>query len=256
MGLAGCNQVGQQPIPPINNNNFTQPNVNQGGTVTPKGTRALVYSGPGACPENCAQAASDMAVRSGLTPVFVGPSDLDPNSTDAEKQALFKDVAVWIQPGGTSSTVLTSMTSTMIDALKNFVSTGGGYVGFCAGAFSATQKDGDSSIDGFNIFPGLSALYQDSNNADIVNVQWEGKSRYVYWEGGPYLSELPAGLAEPIAYYPNGQIAAARSSYGSGKVFIAGFHPEAPQQWRTYYGMNDPDGLDYDLVDEMIQWVR
>lgn len=44
--------------------------------------------------------------------------------------------------------------------------------------------------------------------------------------------------------------------YGNGKVFITGLHPEAPQSWRTYYGINDSDGLDFDLVDEMISWVR
>ena len=50
--------------------------------------------------------------------------------------------------------------------------------------------------------------------------------------------------------------ATAAAMYGNGKVFITGLHPEAPQSWRTYYGINDSDGLDFDLVDEMISWVR
>ena len=196
-----------------------------------------------------------MAVRSGLTPTYVGPNDLNSSSTDAEKKAFFDQVAVWIQPGGTSTTVLNNMSATEAEALKNFVNQGGGYVGFCAGAFSATQKVGTSSVDGFDLFPGRTVLYSNPTSAGIIDVQWEGKTRNIYWEGGPYITDLPAGLAEPIAYYPTGQIAAARSLYGKGKVFITGFHPEAPQDWRTYYGLSDTDGLDYDLVDEMIRWV-
>ena len=58
-----------------------------------------------------------------------------------------------------------------------------------------------------------------------------------------------------IAYYPNHQVAAARATYGKGKVFVTGLHPEAPQDWRDYYHLNDPDGSDEDLAVEMINWV-
>ena len=260
--LIGCSQGGVQKsalgtLSPGNVTNLTgspaSVPVDTGSTPKAK-TRALVYKGPGACDEGCWQAAYDMAVRSGLSPTYVGPTDLNSASSLTEQAALFQDAAIWIQPGGVSSEVMGAMSATMTDALRSFVNAGGAYVGFCAGAFSSTQYDGDSSILGFNIFPGLTTVYNDNNQADILKGTWEGKERYFYWEGGPYISSIPAGNAEAIAYYPTGQIAAARSTYGNGKVFIAGFHPEAPQQWRDYYGLNDPDGTDYDLVDEMIQW--
>jgi glutamine amidotransferase-like uncharacterized protein len=162
---------------------------------------------------------------------------------------------VWIQPGGHSPQVMQAMTAQMVTALQSFVSNGGAYVGFCAGAFSATDWVGTSTYQGFNIFPGYTTVYKSRYQAEIIPILWEGKPRSIYWEGGPYLSEIPHGMAETIATYPTGQIAAARAPFGKGRVFIAGFHPEAPQQWRDYYGLTDPDGLDYDLAQEMITWA-
>ena len=217
--------------------------------------RALIYNGPGACTEECASSAYNMAIRSGLTPTYVGASALSEMNSEQDKQNLFKNVALWIQPGGKSKTVLDSMNPILTTALRNFVNEGGGYVGFCAGAFAATSFVGTTLTPGFQIFPGKTILFQTPLEADILTVQWEGKTRHVYWEGGPYLTEIPAGTAEAVSYYSNGQIAAAKSIYGNGKVFIAGFHPEAPQSWRNFYQLQDADGLDYDLVDEMIEWV-
>ena len=84
-------------------------------------------------------------------------------------------------------------------------------------------------------------------------VLWNGKSRQIYFEGGPHFVDL-GNQAEVISTYPNGQVAAARSKLGKGRVFVAGFHPEAPQFWREYYNLEDPDGTDFELVDEMIRW--
>jgi len=218
--------------------------------------RALIYSGPGACVEGCAQAASDMAVRNGFIPTLVGPDQITAQSTDADKQNLFKDVVIYLQPGGHSRTVFQNMTQAMVDAIKNFVSSGGAYVGFCAGAFSSTRKVGTTNYVGFDIMPGKTILYDGTrSNAAILEVNWNGRNRSMYWEGGPYITDLPDGAASAVAYYPSGEIAAAKSHYGKGRVFVTGLHPEAPQWWRDYYQMTDSDGLDYDIADEMITWA-
>ena len=59
--------------------------------------RALVYNGPGAC-DGCYQAANQIAIRAGLDPTYVNENGLTETSTQAEKEALFKDVVVWLQP--------------------------------------------------------------------------------------------------------------------------------------------------------------
>ena len=216
--------------------------------------RALVYNGPGAC-DGCYQAAYLMAIRAGLDPMYVDQNALNAFSSDADQAALFKDVVVWLQPGGKSSTVMAYINPVLKDAVMNFVKKGGGYVGFCAGAFASTSEVGTTKYTGYGFMPGHTVLYKNKNGADIIPVTWNGVVHYVYWEGGPYLTAIPEGAAETIATYPTGQIAAARSHVGAGKVFVSGFHPEAGQDWRDSYGLEDPDGLDYALADEMIAWV-
>ena len=218
--------------------------------------RALVYQGTGACEDGCHQAAYAMAIKAGLDPVYVGPAALNAKTTAEDAAKLFADAAVWIQPGGKSRIVVNTMTVQLKEALQKFVSNGGGYVGFCAGAFAATELVGTSSYAGFNFMPGKTTLYPSRRAVDIIPIQWNGTLRHIYWEGGPYLSELPVGQVEIRATYPNGQVAAARSQFGKGRVYVTGLHPEAPQDWRDYSRLIDKDGLDDDLVMEMIDWAK
>ena len=206
--------------------------------------KALVYKGPGACEEGCSEAAFEVAKLAGLDPVYVGPDAPDANT--------FKDAVVWLQPGGHASEMLEAMAPDLQEALRNFLQNGGGYVGFCAGAFVTTQKIGDTRNEGLNIFPGKTTLY--GSGVDLKKINWQGHERYLYWEGGPFLSELPPSV-ETIATYESGEVAAARTAYGKGRVFITGLHPEASQKWRDASEIVDPDGTDFDLAVDMIHWA-
>jgi len=223
------------------------------------GNIALVFSGNGACPEGCAQAGSDAATAAGLTPKLVTGNEISSTSTQAEIDAFFLNVRVWIMPGGVSNTEIASMSSTMQTALTHFVSQGGGYVGWCAGAFAATGIIGTTSQDGLGLFPADTLLYTDhsatnSYGASIEKLSWNGTTRYLYWEGGPYISNL-GPTAETIATYPDGTVAAARAPYGSGRVFISGVHPEAPTWWWQGTSITDPDGSDLSYAADMIKWA-
>ncbi len=213
--------------------------------------RALVYKGAGACDDGCYEAAYQMAIRAGLDPSYVSPTEIKKKTPGED---LFKDVVLWLQPGGHSAQVVDAMTPALKTALDQFVKNGGAYVGFCAGAFASTALVGTTGKIGFGFMPGSTKLYPTKGTARIFPVMWNGKTRNLYWEGGPYLS-IPEGAAEIIATYPNGAVAAARSTYGKGRVFVTGLHPEAPQFWRDYYQLNDADGTDEDLAVEMIQWA-
>ncbi len=46
-----------------------------------------------------------------------------------------------------------------------------------------------------------------------------------------------------------------RTTYGAGRVYVTAVHPEAPQDWRTYYNVTDQDGLDTDLATDMVRWA-
>ncbi|MGK5083831.1 BPL-N domain-containing protein [Bdellovibrionota bacterium FG-1] len=212
---------------------------------------ALVYRGPGACDEGCSEAAAKVAQIAGLRPVFVGPSEAN--------SLIFKNAGVWIQPGGTSRAVGKAMSAQLKGWIQDFVRSGGGYVGFCAGGFFATAKIGDLEDPGLGLLPGASHPYTTvPDDAIILPIQWGGgKPRQIYWEGGPFFtlpSETGTG-AEVMATYSEGTAASVRAPYGKGRVYVTGLHPEAPQSWRDYFHLLDSDGLDENLAVQMIHWA-
>jgi glutamine amidotransferase-like uncharacterized protein len=206
--------------------------------------KALIYKGEGSCSDSCSEAFWQIAIDAGFDPVYVGPG--------VPAADTFENAAVWIQPGGYASTAMRTMSSQLKTAIRNFIQNGGGYVGYCAGAFTATAKVGTTSNSGLGIFPGRTKLY--GSGVDLKTVTWNGSERKIYWEGGPFLRNLPSSV-EVIGRYSNGAIATARTTFGSGRVFITGLHPEAPRAWKDDAGHDDTDGDDFDLVIEMLKWV-
>ena len=81
-----------------------------------------------------------------------------------------------------------------------------------------------------------------------------GSERYLYWEGGPYFRNMPSSV-EQTGSYPNGTNAAIRTTFGKGRIWITGLHPEAPQWWKDDSKQADPDGDDRDIVASMLHWV-
>jgi hypothetical protein len=231
---------------------------------------ALIYSGPGSCSVaegdagttgyGCSEAASDVAVSAGFQVKFVGPNDLPDGATPDQVAALFQNAKVWIQPGGIAETAFFAMTEKLRTEIVNFVSNGGGYVGFCAGAYMATATIGASRYAGFGIFPGITHAYSyepmiAGQDYTLMHVTWNGAERAIYFEGGPYLG-VAGTDAEVIATFDDsGLTAAARAPYGKGRVFISGPHPEAPSVWTTEDGVTDPDGSDAALAVDMVKWA-
>jgi glutamine amidotransferase-like uncharacterized protein len=194
-----------------------------------------------------------LARLAGLTPQYIGPTDDNPE--------LFNEAAIWIQPGGKSSVVGKNMTPKLKDLIRKFVSEGGAYVGFCAGGFYATDLIGQTGNTGLGLIHAESTLYREVNNyAEILSLNWNGKARNVYWEGGPYftlpkttsINSLQANPISILATYPNGTAATIASHYGLGKVVVTGAHPEAPGWWSVSEKINDTDGVDHDLAVDMV----
>jgi len=210
--------------------------------------KALIYKGAGSCTEDCSEAFWNIAKDAGFDPVYVGPGDPAPDT--------FTEAAVWIQPGGYAGQAMNAMSANLKNAIRDFVKNGGGYVGTCAGAFVATAKVGTTRTKGLGIFPGGTKLY--GKGIDQKQITWNGSVRSIYWEGGPYLRNLPTTgdqAVETIATYSSGAVAAARTTYGKGRVFITGVHPEAPKWWKDSAHITDPDGDDFDLMAGMLHWA-
>lgn len=232
---------------------------------------ALIYSGPGSCVQEpgstgCTEAARAIAESMGYEVRLVGPK------TFIESD--FKAAKVWIQPGGRAKIQQLEMAQALKDRIVKFVASGGGYVGFCAGGFMATESfgweapTGAFEVKGLGLLKGKSTYYDSFDKeldekmlAKIIRTKWNNRVRDIYWELGPYFKSETFDHADVVAEYPaltgdkEKKALALRSTFGKGKVFVSATHPEAPADWFSYYRLNDTDGLDFDLAQEMIAWA-
>lgn len=269
LSIAGCGKNTNTPtVEPILSEGL--PLTDPSSELTGKGKPlALIYKGPGSCSladddagesgYGCSEAAADVAKAAGFDYRFVGPKDLPENATSAQVQAFFKGARLWVQPGGIAQRALYSMTYKLRKELVNFISSGGGYVGFCAGAFIATSYIGNSGDPGLGIFPGRTMGYSySSENGNVgysfEKMKWDGAPRSIFFEGGPYLYGY-GKKAEATAVFDTGYTSAARASYGVGRVYITGGHPEAPAIWSEEDDLHDPDGNDYEIGARMYRWA-
>lgn len=235
---------------------------------------ALIYKGPGSCEPSsitsgCSDASAVIAKMAGFKPIFVGVEGV-------QDPSLLKKAKVWIQPGGRARIQVQKMSSLLKEQIRTFVNNGGGYVGFCAGGFLATEHFGwvdtnpDNSFeaDALGLLKGNSRYFDEYDSelndflmAKILPVKWEGANRQIYWELGPYFDSSTTSTAgyEVTAYYPptpkGTKAMSVRGMFGKGKVYVTAVHPEAPADWRKYYRLNDQDGVDLDLAVRMVKWV-
>jgi glutamine amidotransferase-like uncharacterized protein len=212
---------------------------------------ALVWGGPGACPEDCTASVVHAAKLAGLDPMVVTPENFD--------TSLFEQAKVWIQPGGKSGSASNAMGARIRSAIKEFVRQGGGYVGFCAGAFLTTSKVGQTSVTGLGIVPGRSKLYRKSpTGVSVQTLTTPQGLTYQYWEGGSYFSFSTSQLANITVltrYQRTNQINGIQTTFGEGRVAVTGTHPEAPQWWYDDAHITDADGLDNMEAARMIKWA-
>lgn len=212
---------------------------------------AIVYGGPGSCPEGCTDAAVTVTRLAGFDPLVVTPETFHPS--------LLEGVKVWVQPGGKSGQASNAMGSEMREQIKTFIRNGGGYVGFCAGAFLATKKVGTSSVTGLGIIPGTTKLYKNSPGHISLQAMIRPQGvRYWYWEGGPrfvFSNEEFKTVKVTSRYQVGNYIGGIDTTYGKGRVSVTGLHPEAPKWWSDDVNMIDPDGSDNQEAADMIKWA-
>lgn len=206
---------------------------------------AVVYAGPGVCREGCESAAAEVARHAGFRVRYFHPEK--PSSAD------LKNADVWIQPGGNAIDVANAVTPDFLNYLREFVRRGGGYLGFCAGAFLADKWVNDeNTIAGLDILGATTEDYAESDNPFMFLINWSGHLRFLYFQGGPYFHVHDKARTKVVATYDDGKPAVIYSRFGQGRIAVSGPHPEAPESWRKVDSLQDKDGLDYDLALEML----
>lgn len=217
---------------------------------------ALVYRGPAGC-DGCSEAVARLLQSSqwGFDVKYVGP-----NEPLKLKAATLKSAVLYAQPGGgqSLSRAYRWLKNSASD-IRNFVNTGGLYLGICMGGYLA------GATPGFHLLPGDTDEFITSRGAGvrtsadtIVKVNWRDQPRWMYFQDGPYfiLNSGATGVTV-LATYTNGKIAALVTPYGKGKVGVVGTHPEADASWYADSRLVDPDGPDeklgHDLIDMLMQ---
>jgi len=132
--------------------------------------------------------------------------------------------------------------------LKDYIATGGRYLGICGGAYLASLgSDWPQSEGGREDDLGLVAVesfaFDLKNPApQIITVHWpKGSARSIYYQYGPAFDPkaLAAGVptAKILAWYSTGSVAAFAADSGKGRIALCGPHPEGVEDW-----LEDDDG--------------
>jgi hypothetical protein len=142
-------------------------------------------------------------------------------------------------------------------AVRSFVRSGGGYLGFCLGGYLAGETPG------FGLLPGDTDRWISSPGAPVdhagdatARVTWAGVRRELYVQDPPWFDLNPArGAADVLATYGNGLPAAVIAPFGAGAVGVVGPHPEATADWFSDVGLTVPGDLLADLTQDLIDRV-
>jgi glutamine amidotransferase-like uncharacterized protein len=129
-------------------------------------------------------------------------------------------------------------------SIRDFVSGGGRYIGFCLGAYLAGKSALDIMPDGIDV--GSEIKQKDAPVNDkkdtVIQVDWTfdagtssqkvNKGRWMYFQEGAVMLGFEASDPYVLARYTaNNGVAASVTPYGKGFVGLVGPHPEADKTW-------------------------
>jgi glutamine amidotransferase-like uncharacterized protein len=211
---------------------------------------ALVYRGPASCPD-CSESVAALlqSAPTGFRTQYVGPDE----DTDISPKTL-ATAAVYAQPGGGNVDPAWRRLRRHADAVRDFVRSGGHYLGFCLGGYLA------GATPGFQLLPGDADEYVGSPDASVhttddtvVDVRWRGQPRTLFFQDGPYFVIRPGAAATVLATYGNGAPAAVVAAYGAGRVGVVGPHPEADRSWFSDAHLNSSGDIRPDLGHDLVE---
>jgi len=211
----------------------------------------LLYQGRGVSefarrvlPDSLVSALKELEIPAKVVPV---------DSSDLHRGDVFENAAVILMPGGRDVPYSEDLFGQANAHIKGFVNAGGGYLGFCAGAYYACREiefDVGTELEvcgarELGFYPGLAkgpaygtgTYYYDSDRGAVASqINWvDGHSAdyTVYYNGGCYF--VPATGAEDrfkiLANYSsleNTPAAIVQCTFGKGTVVLSGVHPEYP----------------------------
>lgn len=217
---------------------------------------ALVYRGRAAC-HGCSEALADLlrGSRWGFDVDYVGDDEALTLAAGTLATA-----ALYAQPGGGNSVKRAyRQTKGSAGTIRDYVRSGGRYLGICMGGYLAGHWWG------FGLLPGDTDQFITSPGADVtkkkdtlVEVDWRGRRHNMFFQDGPVFRPPPASHEVTVLarYASNGEIAAMVAPFGLGRVGVCGPHPEAPEEWYEAHNLTaeheSSAQLGHDLIDALM----
>ncbi|GEM_PF-2065949 len=149
---------------------------------------------------------------------------------DLKRKETYEKITVLYFPGGWSGYYTEDLRGRPAKLIREFVSSGGKYLGVCAGAYFASEKiiwEGKVYRPPLGIFRGVAIgpiralapwpLYT------VAKILYLGREVEAFYYGGPYFE----GEGEVLGKYAvNGKPAVVLGAYGKGRVLLSGLHFE------------------------------
>ncbi|ADZ10006.1 Biotin-protein ligase [Methanobacterium lacus] len=210
------------------------------GTTSTKTVRVLIYNGNGAI-TSCVT-----GIKTALT--SVNNNNLVPGykftyaTSTTISSSILSNYDLLVMPGGSSGrTYINSLSSSAKSAIKNFVYTGHGFLGICAGAYAGSNYV-DSMYSGLGVAPhvrsksviheGTLPVTMTSSGSSLLG--FSGTLNLAHYNGPAMYAS--GGTITTFATYADsstgykGYGAIVGDTYGSGRTVLSGPHPElAPQ---------------------------
>lgn len=162
-----------------------------------------------------------------------------------------KDAVAFLMPGGADLPYCKKLNGKGNAQIKEYVETGGAYIGFCAGAYYGSHycefHKGDTrgyevlGERGLSFFPGSAVGpvlapydYASKLGSRVAKIQWLKNTEIynVYFNGGCYFKDANQyPNVQILAHYNNkgfeGRAAIVECHVGKGKALLSGVHPES-----------------------------
>jgi glutamine amidotransferase-like uncharacterized protein len=188
------------------------------------GRRILLFNGAGTSPNDV------KAIESILESNNLSYSTVDSQQLNGASESQLLNSQLLIIPGGNYIAMGRGLSPETFAKVRSAVDRGLNYLGICAGAILAGHRD-DQSL---NLTSGVKFdFYTDVNRGVRKNVvaiaTAHGENLDQYWEDGPQLD----GWGTVVSKYPDGTAATVQGAVRKGWVILCGFHPEAPESWRS-----------------------
>ena len=199
--------------------------------------KVLIFDGDGTMEESvagikaCLDESNSMNLSNGIYFDYDTISEINSNTLSGYD--------ILIIPGGNSATYVQG--SSIDDAaIKQFLNQGKGYLGICAGAYSASSNiDGDysgwglaSQVNTIDVsYEGLVSITPTSSGSTFLNTSKVS----LYHMNGPVMYTTGSSATSFASYSDNGTgyqgySAIMSENYGSGRVILSGSHPELDPQ--------------------------